>query len=52
MKVRAIKTLNDNIKENKIYTLNITNNGIMLLFYTKKDYYIINTKIMENFIYL
>lgn len=47
LKVKALKSLNEDIREGETYTIKTTENGIMLLFYND-CYYLINQNILEN----
>ena len=47
LKVKAIKSLNEDIKKGETYTIKTTENGIMLL-YCNDCYYLINQNILEN----
>ena len=52
MKVKAMKTLNENIIKGNCYEIKTTKNGIKLL-YWGKNYYLINDKqIADNFVIL
>ena len=53
MKVKAIMSLNENIKKDGIYTLKETKHGILLLYYTTSNYYLLSRSLLEkNFIIL
>lgn len=49
MKLKAIKTLNENIIKNNTYNLKTTKNNIQLLYYTENNYYIVNDKIIKKY---
>lgn len=48
MQVKAIETINNYIIKDNIYKLITTKNDIQLLYYTEKNYYIVNDKIIKN----
>lgn len=48
MKVKAKKTMNENIAEGKTYTIKETKNGILLLYYNDNKYYLLNRKQLEE----
>ena len=49
MQVKAIETINNYIVKDNIYKLITTKNDIQLLYYTEKNYYIVNDKIIKKY---